>query len=60
MKPKMGYSDKGKNRRVLTPAKLKAKREAEVVKYAKEFYKNESKEIQKAGLAEMLRVFKLR
>lgn len=60
MKPKMGYSGKGKNRRVLTPAKLKAKRTSEVIKYVKEFYKNESKEVQKAGLAEMLKTLGLR
>ena len=55
MKPKMGYSGKGRNKRVLTPAKLKKKREAEVSDFIYQMYKKETDSDKKAELLKYLR-----
>ena len=55
MKPKMGYSGKGRNKRVLTPTKMKKKREAEVSDFIYQMYKKETDSDKKAELLKYLR-----
>lgn len=55
MKPRLGYSGKGRNKRIPTAAQLKAKRTSEVISFLYEKYKMETSEDVKAELLNSIR-----
>lgn len=55
MKPRLGYSKGGRNKRTLTAAQLSEKRTAEVIAFLYEKYKTETSEDVKADLMNSIR-----
>lgn len=55
MKPRLGYSKGGRNKRTLTAAQLKEKRTSEVIRFLYEKYVMETSENVKAELLNYIR-----